>query len=250
MFERGSRANKSLAKRANCVKHRVIEFLEKRTLLSISTTDAINFVQNTWNITNLSSDTITHTLDTEYSGIPFSNLIDALVHGTSITNELVNGQYSAAATDAYSYGVSLGQNFALNAVGLTGVADVAQLATWPIINGLNNFYQVAESDALNEQSELYFQALKDGTNPQEILADATKGQVNLLLTGNAAIYVEGDGWLQGELDNGHVLEEEPIGGITPVEFYTYEQNQWNAAQAESKFNPSNFGSDSATLKAA
>src|ERR1035438_1100219 len=87
--------------RAVCV------FLTAFTSLSANATitkdQAIQYVQNTWGIVDLSSDVISKTLDTSYSGVPYTDWIDFLVNAPSIVQPLSTGDFSTAAKNGFNY---------------------------------------------------------------------------------------------------------------------------------------------------
>ena len=89
---------------------------------TVSRDDAVLYVQNTWGLFDLSSDTISQTLDTSYSGVPYSEWIDFLINAPSWIQPLVAGDYSTAVRRGIGYANDAGFTALIADCGLTGVA--------------------------------------------------------------------------------------------------------------------------------
>jgi Immunoglobulin I-set domain len=189
-----------------------------------STTDAqaIDFVQNTWEIVDLTDSAITTTLDTSYSGIPFRDWIDFFINAPSFLIPLANGDYSTAGSKAYDYAQGVAIEALIEGAGLTGVVAPAQLAAWPIEHALSSFNTTVNDAAYRYQCKLYFQARVAGNTYQQIL-DAEPFELLL----NCDIFKVDQGWLSGELSYVPMF---PNFG-TANEFFDYAENLWQANQA-------------------
>jgi len=75
---------------------------------SISQSDLYNFIQSTWNVTSLSDSAIQQLLsqapsDVTYNGIPYENLIGAMIESPRIIDDLNAGNYGAAGKVVLDY---------------------------------------------------------------------------------------------------------------------------------------------------
>jgi len=224
-----------------------IEMLEQRLLLSgaqLTQSELVAFVKTTWDLADLADDAITQTLDSSpinYPGIPFKDFISGIVNGWDIGNDISAGQYSSAGSKALDYGVSLAGNYALEHVGLTGVAGVAGLAAWPIEAGLNNFYAVVVKSAFTYEAKLYFQA-RDAGNSEQAILDASQSGGTVL---DGDFYTTDQGWLVYQQMN-YLTPTSPIAGtLTSTDFFAYEEHQYYIATHADQLT-----ADSNTLKAA
>jgi len=230
----------------------VLEPLETRLLLSgTSVSYEIDFVRKVWNITNLTDQVITQTLNSSYSGIPYSKWIDAISAGTKIGDQLANNDFSGAASTAYSYGAGLARNYALESVGLGGVGAVVELAAWPIEYSLNSIVQYFNDVNLQQQAALYFQARENGNDATIIKTTSQQaiqtGQATDLPNQDLSLVnVTGNGWLFGLVNNRELGLLQPIGGVTPAKFYDYEEQQYIVYEAIQ--DQGELSSDSETIK--
>ena len=134
-----------------------------------------DYVRNTWEITDLSDQVLSETLDTSYSGIPFKSWIKFFIRAPSIANPLFQGDYRKAASEAEKYAADKSIDLILAQAGLTGVSAVAQLAVWPIEHALLNFQQTVAQNSFKKQLDLYFQARK--FNSYEAIRDLTPADI-------------------------------------------------------------------------
>ncbi len=213
----------------------LVESLERRRLLSsITTTQAIDYVHQVWDITDTTVDAITQTLDLPYDGATYRDFMGGFVNGVTMIDQLGNGKFHDAAVTGLNYGLTLASNSALESVGLLGVASVAQLAAWPIEHELQSIAQTANSAALQTEAELYFHARMGGTQAQDIIDAANAHSVSLPFDadGGWTVYMEGQGWLQGQRPTGTVISSTPLYGITPLQFYAYVEKQFLVRKAQ------------------
>jgi len=191
---------------------------------TITKDQAIQYVQNTWGIVDLSSDVISKTLDTSYSGVPYTDWIDFLVNAPSIVQPLSTGDFSTAAKNGYNYASGTAFTELISECGLTGVAAPAELAVWPIQASLNNLISVVNDDAFKDQCRLYFLARAEYTAPQI----ASHNAPNILFTD--------DGWLY-IVDTTEEKAGYPRYSFTSSnQFYSYAETLYQASQAASSFN--------------
>jgi len=191
---------------------------------TITKDQAIAYVQNTWGLFDLSSDVISKTLDTSYSGVPYTDWIDFLVNSPTIFQPLSTGDYSTAAKNAYNYASGAAFTELISESGLTGVTAPAELAIWPIQASLNNLITVVNDDAFKDQCRLYFLARAEYTASQISSHNAP----NILFTE--------DGWLY-IVDTTEEKAGYPRYSFTSSDqFYSYAETIYQANQAASSFN--------------
>lgn len=75
---------------------------------SISQSDLYNFVRTTWNVSSLSDSAIQQLLnqapsDVTYDGIPYENLIGAVIESPRIVDDINAGDYRAAGQVVLNY---------------------------------------------------------------------------------------------------------------------------------------------------
>lgn len=204
-----------------------------RVEATITKDQAVQYVQNTWGIVDLSSDVISKTLDTSFSGVPYTDWIDFLVNAPSIYQPLSTGDYSTAAKNAYSYGTGAAFSELISECGLTGVAAPAELAAWPIQISLDAFYTAVADASFKKQCQFYFAARSAGNTmdyiinaPDDTLIDADTTMVQ------GGLLTKYGGWL-------YIYTSYHDGappGFTPVQFFEYAEKLWQANQAASSFN--------------
>lgn len=156
---------------------------------TISRDEAVLYVQNTWGFFDLSSDTISETLDTSYSGVPYSDWIDFLINAPSWVQPLVAGDYSTAARRGISYATDAGFTELVAECGLTGVAAPAALAVWPIQAALNNVAGAFNDDAFRDQCYLYFLARNECTYEQIITRNPPLGTIIQFTDPDGYLYI-------------------------------------------------------------
>lgn len=183
--------------------------------------DAIDYVQNVWHLTDLSDDVIRETLPTEYSGIPYKDWISLFIKAPDFLGPLSEGDYSTAAEEATKFFAEDFIDEALASVGLSGVSATASLASWPILAGINGFYEAVSDNAFESQMQLYFTARVDGNSYEEI-ANAGAG-----LLPQSAIWKREDGWLYRD---GLWLNPR-VPNFSPDQFYQYAERLWAAKEA-------------------
>jgi hypothetical protein len=144
-------------------------FVPPSAKATITREQAIAYVQNTWGIVDLSSDVISQTLDTSYSGVPYSDWIDFLVNSPTIFQPLSSGDYSTAAKNAYNYATGAAFTELISESGLTGVAAPAELAAWPIQQAIGSFYNAVADASFNKQMQFYFAARSAGNTMNQII---------------------------------------------------------------------------------
>ncbi len=208
-----------------------VEHLECRLLLTITPNQAITFVNDTWGLTQLSTDAISQTLGKSYSpqAVSFMTLVDTLVHGTLISDDIISGQYSKAASDAANWGIDLGSEAALEAIGLAGVGDVAQLAAFPIQFGLSEFYQAVQDHSFGYQAQLFFDAVAAGNDPSQIIAAASNDPPNVL---DGDFFTTSEGWLVNQQTNYNTPATTLGGTMTAPQFFELLQSEYELLNAQ------------------
>ena len=97
--------------------------------------ELIDYAKTTWELTDLTDDVISQTLDTSYSGIPYKDYVSYFIVAPSILNPLLSGDYKTAGTKAAGFAADQSISFLLEEAGLSGVFAPARLAAWPIEQG-------------------------------------------------------------------------------------------------------------------
>ena len=191
-----------------------------------STADTLNFIHSTWEITELSDDILSHTLDTSYSGVPYKDWIDFLIHAPDFLGPLVNGDYDTAASAAYDYAQTAAFTELISSCGLTGVAAPAQLAVWPIEQGLNAFAEAVAHASFKKQCQFYFAARSAGDSPEAILNaadyDLLDADRDILITSD--LLTKYGGWLC--VTTSYLVGGPP--GLTPAQFFNCAERLWQA----------------------
>jgi PKD repeat protein len=193
----------------------------------ISEQEAIEYVREVWNITDLSDGLLRETLGTDYQGIPFKDYINMLVESPRVLNALADEDYEEAAEEATYIATEFSVSQFIGATGLSGVAAVASAAYWPIDFGLSLLEDAADDKAFRSQMDLYFEARADGNSYGDIV-NAGAG-----LLPHSVIYKRKDGWLYRKS-----LWANPAPGVqhfTPEEFFKYAEELWDAKQSIGAF---------------
>jgi uncharacterized repeat protein (TIGR02543 family) len=205
-----------------------------RARATITKDQAALYVQNTWGIFDLSSDVISETLDTSYSGVPYIDWIDFLINAPSWMQPLAAGDYSTAARRGVSYATDAAFTELIAECGLTGVAAPAELAAWPIQEALDGFYDAVANASMNKQCQFYFAARSAGNTMDQIINmqnyDLISADTSILPASSTLTKI--NGWLC--IGTSYLVGGPP--GFTPTQFYAYAEKQWLARQAASMFN--------------
>ncbi len=192
-------------------------------LADITKDQAIQYIYNTWKITDLSDKVLSQTLDNSYSGLPYKQWIDFLYNAPKFLNPLASGDYSTAAQNAYAYAQSVTFAEAISKADLTGITAPAELAVWPINHVLNDFAQAVNDAAFRNQTTLYFQARAEGNNYQDIV-NCQPGD----LLPHSLLFKTDQGWLAYQLS---YLPSFPAFG-TANKFFDYGERLWQAKKAD------------------
>ncbi len=206
----------------------------KRVEAEITNAEAVAFIRNTWEITDLTDAVLVDTLDTSYSGIPYKNWISFFLKAPDFLNPLAQGDYSKAASRATDYFAGLVIDAGLSQVGLSGVVAPARLAAWPIEQGLLSFNQTVNEIAFANQCALYFRARADGNTAQQIVSTP-----NGDLLPHSVLFKTDQGWLVETLT---YLPSFP-NFTTAAQFYEYAELLWQAKDAYA----ASFDSDSSSI---
>jgi len=200
----------------------------------ITDQQAINFVKNSWNITDLTDDVIIQTLNTSYSGIPFKEYVSYFTVAPEILGPLANGDFSTAGKKAADFAADHMISILLKEAGLDGVVAPARMAVWPIEHGLNMFLNAVLAASFKNQILLYFAARSADHSYSEIInlpdSEVMSADPNIL-GNNRDIITKYGGWLAFE-------PSYTVGppGYDPSQFFDYAEQQWNARAAVNNYN--------------
>ena len=199
----------------------------------------IDYVKTTWELTDLTDDVISQTLDTSYSGIPYKDYVSYFTVAPSVLNPLLSGDYKTAGKKAADFAADQSISFLLKDAGLNGVFAPARLAAWPIEQGLNAFQNAVTEASFKNQILLYFAARSAGNSYSEIVA---LGEQELLsadpdiLKNNRDLVMKiryGDGKLWLAYSTSYLVGSVP--GYEPADFYDYAEQQWQSFVATKNY---------------
>ncbi|HOC54034.1 MAG TPA: Ig-like domain-containing protein [Verrucomicrobiota bacterium] len=202
----------------------------------------IDYVKNAWELTDLTDDVISQTLDTSYSGIPFKDYVSYFLVAPDILNPLASGDYTTAASKGADFAADQSISYLLEQAGLSGVFAPARLANWPIEHSLNLFRQAVQDATFKNQMKLYFAARAAGNSYSDIINLADSDVMSAspdILKNNRDTITKYEGWLAFEPS--YLVGSVP--GYTPAQFYDYAEQQWLAAKAYN-----NYAADQATVR--
>ena len=216
---------------------------------TVTTSDVVNYVQNTWGIATDGSDAITYfsgALGQQYNGIPYSDYITMLVVSSRIGTQLDNQDYSGAAYSLANYSSGQVVNAALENVGADGLFGVASFASDEIQFGLDLFVQTVAQKTFNEQCKFYFIARSQyNLTPTEILNRASCHQGDQSDVG--AVFYDDSGWIHSlpflGLDS---VAGTPLFFVNPSDFYAVAEQLYQAKLARD----GNLAYDSQTVREA
>lgn len=199
----------------------------------------IDYVKTSWELTELTDDVISETLDTSYSGIPYTDYVSYFTVAPSVLNPLLSGDFKTAGKKAAGFAADHSISFLLKEAGLSGVFAPARLAAWPIEQGLNSFQNAVKEASFKNQILLYFAARSAGSSYSEIVG---LGELELLpadpdiLKNNRDLVMKiryGDGQLWLAYSTSYLVGSVP--GYTPSQFYDYAEQQWQSFLAATSY---------------
>jgi len=201
--------------------------------------ELIDYAKTTWELTDLTDNVISQTLDTSYSGIPYKDYVSYFTVAPSILNPLLSGDYKTAGTKAADFWRDESISYLLKQAGLSGVFAPARLAAWPIEQGLNSFQNAVKEASFKNQILLYFAARSAGNSYSEIVAleefrllaadpDILKNNRDLVMK---IRYADGQLWLA--YSTSYLVGSVP--GYTPAQFYDYAEQQWQSLVATKSY---------------
>jgi hypothetical protein len=120
--------------------------------------ELIDYAKTTWELTDLTDDVISQSLDTSYSGIPFKDYVSLFIVTPDVWNSLAQGKYREAATKTANFVADQSVSAALEASGLAGVAAPGAFAGLVIQMGLYSLLDNLNDAAFDDQCRLYFEA--------------------------------------------------------------------------------------------
>jgi hypothetical protein len=193
---------------------------------SISQTDLYNYIRTTWNVTSLSDDAIQQLLnqspsDVNYDGIPYENLIGAMIESPRIVDDMNAGDYRAAGQVVLNYAQDQLFDSTMEYLGVASISFPVEAASWPLNAGLTAFANAVKQDAFNRQCLLYFAARNAGNTYDVIVSPSSEGG---LLDADPTIVQQGfltetdDGWLYTSQG---AYAPQTVPGYTPAQFYQF-----------------------------
>ena len=201
--------------------------------------ELIDYAKTTWELTDLTDDVISQTLDTSYSGIPYKDYVSYFVVAPSVLNPLLSGDYKTAGQKAAGFAADQSISYLLKQAGLSGVFAPARLAVWPIEQGLNSFQNAVKEASFKNQILLYFAARSAGNSYSEIVALEEFGLLAAdpdILKNNRDVVMKiryGDGQLWLAYSSSYLVGSVP--GYTPAQFYDYAEQQWQSFLATKSY---------------
>ena len=193
-------------------------------LAQITDQQAIDYVKNTWELTDLTDDVISQTLNTSYSGIPFKDWINGLINAADVASLLQQQNYTEAAKQAAGFGAEAGFNYLLTQVGLEGVSSVAGLAVWPIQHALYSFVNTVGQKTFADQCAFYFAARAHNTADQ--IRDALPFDLLDADVNGGLLYKDKDGWLIRVTCD--TCTARVLGFDSSTQFYDLAETLWQA----------------------
>jgi len=181
----------------------------------LSDEEAIDFVRQAWELTDITDGVLRETFPVEYDGIPFKDWIEALCEAPNVVDALADENYEEAAEEAARIGSEFAINKAIEQAGLSGVAAFASAAYWPIDASISAFRDAAADAAFENELDLYIQA-RDAGNSHDDIVTPNPGTPGGLLP-NGAIRRTGQGWLS----DGGFFEAIRVPNYTPQEFFDH-----------------------------
>ena len=201
--------------------------------------ELIDYAKTTWELTDLTDDVISQTLDTSYSGIPYKDYVSYFVVAPSILNPLLSGDFKTAGKKAADFAADQSISSLLKEAGLSGIFAPAKLAVWPIEQGLNSFQNAVKEASFKNQILLYFAARSAGNSYAEIVALEEFGLLSGdpdILKNNRDVVMKiryGDGQLWLAYSTSYLVGSVP--GYTPAQFYDYAEQQWQSFVATKNY---------------
>ncbi|HAO77802.1 MAG TPA: hypothetical protein DCQ92_02280 [Verrucomicrobia subdivision 3 bacterium] len=195
--------------------------------------ELIDYAKTTWELTDLTDDVISQTLDTSYSGIPYKDYVSYFIVAPSVLNPLLSGDYKTAGNNAANFAADQSISFLLEEAGLSGVSAPARLAAWPIEQGLNSFQNAVKEASFKNQILLYFAARSAGNSYDDVVAlqnfDLMSADRDILIRSDLITKI--DGWLA--YSTSYLVGSVP--GYTPAQFYDYAEQQWQSFVATKSY---------------
>jgi hypothetical protein len=201
--------------------------------------ELIDYAKTTWELTDLTDDVISQTLDTSYSGIPYKDYVSYFVVAPSVLNPLLSGDYKTAGKKAADFAADQSISFLLKEAGLSGVFAPARLAAWPIEQGLNSFQNAVKEASFKNQILLYFAARSAGNSYGQIVAlqefDLLAADPDILKNNRDLVMKirYGDGQLWLAYSTSYLVGS--VRGYTPEQFYDYAEQQWQSFVATKNY---------------
>jgi len=206
---------------------------------SISQSQLYNYVRTTWNVTSLSDDALQALLeqapsDITYDGIPYENLIGAMIEAPRIYDALSTGDYQAAGQIALSYGQDAPFDATIEQLGLDSIAFPAEAAAWPIEFGITSFANSVKQDAFKRQCRLYFAARTEYSTYDAFLSAVADGYVyaDPSIVQQGLLAVTDDGWLYTSQG---AYAPNTVPGFTASQFYQFAETLYQAESYKSSF---------------
>ena len=121
---------------------------------SISQSDLYNYIRTTWNVTSLSDSAIQQLLnqapsDVDYDGIPYENLIGAMIETPQIVSDMNAGDFRGAGLVVLNYAQDQLFDASMEYLGVASISFPVEAASWPINASITAFANAVKQDAFN-----------------------------------------------------------------------------------------------------
>ena len=136
--------------------------------------EALNFIKNTWKITEISDTLLSETLDIGYNGIPYREWITLIIRTPEFMKSIAEGEYKNAADQASNMLGALATGIGLKSMGLAGIAAPAKLAALSFEMTMKGLIKAGEDAKFKIQAYRYFQ-IRPNHSYQEIISHRFTG---------------------------------------------------------------------------
>lgn len=212
---------------------------------SLATTDAerIARIRQVWDVSDLTDDLISTTLNTSYRGVPYKEWVDHLFTVYDVQAALSARDYNQAVRIVVNFGFKQGLNALIDDTIFASVFGIARLAAWPIEQGLNGFADAVVKKAYARQLFLY-RALRDAGNSHEAIVALEPADLLDAPGINGGVVTKTDQrWLTAGFLN--AFAGYPPSPLTPQLFFEQAQRDYDFFTVRM----AQLASDSARLKA-
>jgi hypothetical protein len=203
---------------------------------AITSQERVQLVRQWAEFADLSDDAIVELLDTDsgYDGIPFKEWVDYSFTATDLMNAARRRDLHDFTEIAVNFGLNKGVKKLIENTVFESAFAVANLASWPIKYGLNNFADTVLKKPQQNQLKLYYGLRDAGYSHEQIMA-LSAGDQSLIpanLTNVPRVAKTEDGWLARDPPLGNFLyfgtNVTPSPPITPSALFAWAEAQYDA----------------------